>query len=304
MDAAGGRTDRRSVTPVKYAGAATARPRPDNGQGPGFGSMLRFWRTSFALSQEELAERAGISPRHVSFLENGRTRAGKDVTHGLARALGLGAHDTATFLLAAGHAPSPLALAATPAADLDDTLALLLRQADPEPACVFAPCGRIRLVNKAWVAAHRRHLGAIAEGDDLNALMLFLHEDGWRRFVPGWRDVASLLLTALQQEALVGQNAAASRTLRSILALPGIPVDWARRGAALSEQGPDFRVEMQFGTGRSRRFRLLHNMVGTYPFAGGARLFVQHVFADDGKAALLPDDLKGLGAVSHPLGPY
>jgi len=45
-------------------------------------------------------------------------------------------------------------------------------------------------------------------------------------------------------------------------------------------------------------------MVGTYPFAGGARLFVQHVFADDGKAALLPGDLKALGAVSHPLCPY
>ena len=55
-----------------------------------FGSLLRQYRTRAGLTQEELAERAGLSVRGISDLERGINRTARpDTAHALARALGL-----------------------------------------------------------------------------------------------------------------------------------------------------------------------------------------------------------------------
>src|SRR5580700_6006605 len=69
-----------------------------------FGSQLGAWRRSAGLSQEELAERAGLSVRTISSLERGRTRAPyQESLHRLADALGLDATTRAEFFAAAGR---------------------------------------------------------------------------------------------------------------------------------------------------------------------------------------------------------
>jgi predicted ATPase/DNA-binding NarL/FixJ family response regulator/DNA-binding XRE family transcriptional regulator len=69
---------------------------------PRFGDLLRRHRTAVALSQEELAERAGLSVRGLSDLERGVHRAPRlETVRMLADALGLGADDRADFLAAA-----------------------------------------------------------------------------------------------------------------------------------------------------------------------------------------------------------
>jgi tetratricopeptide (TPR) repeat protein/DNA-binding XRE family transcriptional regulator len=69
-----------------------------------FGSQLGAWRRSAGLSQEELAERAGLSVRTISSLERGRTRAPyQESLHRLADALGLDAATRAEFFAAAGR---------------------------------------------------------------------------------------------------------------------------------------------------------------------------------------------------------
>ena len=56
----------------------------------GFGGLLRRYRTAAALSQEELAARAGLSPRGISDLERGaRTAPRLETVRLLADALGL-----------------------------------------------------------------------------------------------------------------------------------------------------------------------------------------------------------------------
>ncbi len=57
---------------------ATRSPSP-------FGQQLRRWRSRAALSQVELAARAGTTPRYLSFLETGRSRPGRGL---VLRALG------------------------------------------------------------------------------------------------------------------------------------------------------------------------------------------------------------------------
>ncbi|MBB6427007.1 helix-turn-helix domain-containing protein [Sphingopyxis sp. JAI128] len=294
MVAATGPAARHAVTAARPGNPVSAKASP-----AGFGGVLRFWRTSFGLSQEELAGRAGVSPRHISFLENGRTAAGEGVASGLARALGLPPREAATLMLAAGHVP-PLAGASAGLAD-DATLVLLLRQTDPHPAAVLDALGNIRLVNKAWVMLHRRALGALADAPDLNALRLLLHEQGWRRYLDDWEDIAAMFLTALKQEALIHQDPEAGRLLREMLAMPSVPDDWVRRGLAPSRLGYTVRV----GTGaEARTAHIVHMMAGLFPFGGARPPIVQFAYPESGKWLLTGADLHRLPGTRHPLCPY
>src|SRR5215213_7746286 len=74
-----------------------------------FAEQLRRYRTGAGLSQEELAERAGLTAAAVSQLERGvRHRPQPRTVRALADALDL-AGDERTALLAAGRGPEPQA---------------------------------------------------------------------------------------------------------------------------------------------------------------------------------------------------
>ena len=74
----------------------------------GFAGLLRQLRAEAGLTQEELAEAAGLSPRSVSDLERGINRtARKDTAVLLSGALGLAEPVRALFVAAArGLAPA------------------------------------------------------------------------------------------------------------------------------------------------------------------------------------------------------
>src|SRR6188474_474053 len=90
-----------------------------------FGAQLRAWRQARHLSQEELAARAGVSARHLSFVENGRSQPSRELVLALAGALDVPLRERNTLLTAAGFA------AAFRASPLDgETLAHLRRAID------------------------------------------------------------------------------------------------------------------------------------------------------------------------------
>ena len=71
---------------------------------PEFGNLLRHWRRTRGVSQLELANRAGLSTRHLSFLETGRCGPSRGSVLQLGRALDLPRSETDRLLLVAGHA--------------------------------------------------------------------------------------------------------------------------------------------------------------------------------------------------------
>ena len=81
-----------------------------------FAGLLRQFRAEARLTQEELAEAAGLSPRSVSDLERGINRtARKDTAVLLADALSLTGQVRVLFVAAArGRAPAAEVLAARP----------------------------------------------------------------------------------------------------------------------------------------------------------------------------------------------
>jgi transcriptional regulator with XRE-family HTH domain len=75
-----------------------------------FGALLKRYRDAAGLTQEELAERAHISPQAISQLERGVRQTPYPATARLlAEALALAAEDRAAFLACAGRLAHPAA---------------------------------------------------------------------------------------------------------------------------------------------------------------------------------------------------
>jgi transcriptional regulator with XRE-family HTH domain len=117
-----------------------------------FPSELRRWRTARRMSQLDLAVRAGTTQRHLSFIEQGRSRPGRSLVMRLAESIDLTLRERNALLLAAGFAP------VFPESPLDDAALRPVREALdtildghlPYPAIVVRPHGILVTANRAF----------------------------------------------------------------------------------------------------------------------------------------------------------
>src|SRR5262245_57014248 len=100
--------------------------------------MLRTWRTRRRLSQLDLALDAGVSARHLSFLETGRSRPSERMVLHLAERLDVPLRERNRLLLAAGYAPlySQHSLYEPELEPIKAALDQLLQAHEPFPAVV------------------------------------------------------------------------------------------------------------------------------------------------------------------------
>jgi transcriptional regulator with XRE-family HTH domain len=119
-----------------------------------FGARLRRWRGHRHLSQLALATEAGTTPRHLSFLETGRSRPSQEMVLRLSQALSIPLREQNWLLAAAGLPP------AYPEADLEDAdlapfraaIEQLLTAHLPYPAIVVDEHWTVRMANAACAA--------------------------------------------------------------------------------------------------------------------------------------------------------
>jgi transcriptional regulator with XRE-family HTH domain len=69
------------------------------------GELVRDWRTRRRCSQMHLAHEVGVSPRHLSFVETGRSKPSPELVECIAEELEIPLRERNTLLLAAGYAP-------------------------------------------------------------------------------------------------------------------------------------------------------------------------------------------------------
>src|SRR5690606_25010119 len=100
--------------------------------------MLADWRRARRMSQLDLALDAGISARHLGFVETGRARPSRDTVLTLCSALRIPPRDRNSLLLAAGFAPvyRETALDDPQRAPALARLVLILRRQERFPAVV------------------------------------------------------------------------------------------------------------------------------------------------------------------------
>lgn len=109
----------------------------------GFGAVLKKWRGQRRMSQMQLALEAGVSARHLSFLESGRSRPSRGMVLRLSQELQLPGGAQNQLLTAAGLAP------AYASRDLEDAELAPLRQAAEQMLAAHAPFPAM-MIDRHW----------------------------------------------------------------------------------------------------------------------------------------------------------
>lgn len=171
--------------------------------------MLREWRRRRRLSQLDLALQAGVSTRHVSFVETGRARPSAEMVLALAEQLELPLRDRNELLLAAGYAPAfeQHDLEAPEMGPVRDALELVLAGHEPFPALVVDRHWGMVAANRpvAWLTA-----GVAPEllEPPVNVLRLSLHPDGLAPRIANLAEWRAHLLDRLGRQAVVSGDPA------------------------------------------------------------------------------------------------
>jgi transcriptional regulator with XRE-family HTH domain len=195
----------------------------------GFGPILREWRKARGASQLELALNCGLSQRHLSFLESGRSRPSRGMVLHLASALDVPLRQQNAMLLSAGFAPlyKERALNDPDMKPIDRALEQALRQQEPYPAMVVDAGYNILRANAALGRLMTFLVGAetaaAAMRSPMNSIDLALQPAGLRPFIENWQEVAAWAVRRLRAEAMVERSGReAAELLARVLPLPGV----------------------------------------------------------------------------------
>ena len=157
----------------------------------GVGRLLREWRERRRLTQLDLALRAEVSARHLSFVETGRSRPTSDMILRLARHLEVPLRERNLLLLSGGYAPAYTAngLSDPPMSAVHDAIERVLAAHEPFPAVVIDGQWEMIAANSAVAVLTEGCAPGLLE-PPVNVLRLTLHPEGMAPRVvnlPEWR---------------------------------------------------------------------------------------------------------------------
>ena len=164
-----------------------------------FGQQLRHWRVRAGLSQLQLASEAGTTPRHLSFVETGRSRPGAELVLRLAVALDVPIRERNAMLIAAGLPPAypVLSLGDDAMKPVQRVLERVLLAHEPYPAWVGTGGFRFISANRAAEALFPGMSSMSPEA----IVDLWFGPGSFRDVVENWQDVIWAGVAALRREA-------------------------------------------------------------------------------------------------------
>lgn len=160
-----------------------------------FGARLRQWRTYRGVSQLALAAKVGSTPRHLSFLETGRSRPSRQMVLRLGEALDVSLRERNELLQTAGlpaafphvdvHGPDPAPYRAA----IDG----LLGAHQSYPAMVLDAGWNVLFANSGCARLYGNVVGA-------NIVRRFLTDPAASRAIVNWAEVAWAGLDRLRHQ--------------------------------------------------------------------------------------------------------
>jgi transcriptional regulator with XRE-family HTH domain len=191
-----------------------------------FGALLRHWRRHRALTQEALALDAGVSTRHLSWLETGRAMPSRAMLLRLAERLDVPLRERNRWLRAAGFAPlyAERALAEPALAGVRQAVQQLLDAHEPWPALAVDRHWNVVAANAAVGRLLALLLPGRALPQPLNVLRLSLSPDGLGPCVVGLAAWRAHVLARLQRQIDASGDGALARLRAELQALP-VPAD-------------------------------------------------------------------------------
>ena len=245
------------------------------------GALLRQWRDTRGRSQLDLAMDLGVSQRHVSFIESGRSSPSRALLLGVANALDVPLRDRNALLLAAGYAPmySEPAWDAAEMRVVHRALERMLRQHEPYPALVMDRHWNVLMTNEAAPKFFGQFVDLARYPKPRNLLRLMFDPQGLRPFVVNWEPVAASLLQRVHREAVGGVLDEAMRALvEDLLKLADLDAGW--RGVEVSGTSPVVPIEFS-GAGHTSSWFSMVSTVGTPQMVSAQELRVECMFPVD-----------------------
>lgn len=223
-------------------------PDPLLASPPGVGPLLREWRMRRRRSQLDLALDVGVSPRHLSFIETGRSRPSAAMVLALAEQLALPLRERNRLLLAAGHAPrfAQRSLDAPEMAAVRGALQRLLDAHQPYPGLVLDRHWNVLLANAAALSLVAL-LPPELRGPPLNIFRASLHPQGLAAATANFGEWGSHLVEALQRSVADSADPALAALQQEVLAYPNVqalmsglsgPAEPAARGLRTPDAAP------------------------------------------------------------------
>lgn len=193
-----------------------------------FGPHLKHWRHLRGLSQLALAVDAGVSQRHLCFVETGRAQPSREMVLRLATRLGVPLRAQNEWLLAAGYAPTfpQRALEAAPMQAVLAAARRILDHQEPLPAVVVD--GRRDVVmHNAAAELLLDGIGEELRRPTLNLYRLLLHPRGLAPRIVDFARYSAQLLARLQADALRTGSAELEALLDELGTYPGVDLQAA-----------------------------------------------------------------------------
>jgi transcriptional regulator with XRE-family HTH domain len=202
---------------------------------PSAGVLLRRWRELRGKTQLALSLETGVSQKHISFMESGRSAPSRDMLLVMAEALDMPLRDRNALLTGGGYAPvyAEGALDGPATKSVGAALRRLLRLHEPYPAVVMDRHWNVLMANDAAPRLFGCFIDLDARPRPRNLLHLMFDPDGLRPFIVDWPQVSRSLLARVRREA-VGRvvDLETRRLLDTLLRYPDVEPGWDAAGEA------------------------------------------------------------------------
>ena len=243
---------------------------------PQLGALLRSWRQERGKSQLDLSLDTGISQRHLSFVESGRSVPSRDFLATVSDALNIPLRERNVLLLASGYAPlyNEQSMDAEQMAIVTQAIDRMLEQHEPHPALVLDRYWNVIRTNQAAPQFFSSFIDLQARPKPRNLLDLMFDPAGMRPFIEEWETVAGGLLQRVRREA-VGQvvDVGVAKLLERLREYPGV----AQLKPPLAPQSPVLPIVFRRGSERFSYFSLI-TTVGTPQCITAQELRVECMF--------------------------
>jgi transcriptional regulator with XRE-family HTH domain len=188
---------------------------------PRIGPLLREWRKRRRRTQLELALDAGVSARHLSFVETGRSTPSPEMVLLLAEQLEVPVRERNQLLLAAGHAPAipEHSIADPELAPVREALDLILTGHDPYPAVAVDRGWNLVAVNSAMATMATWVDPALLE-PPVNVMRVGLHPRGLARWTVNLGEVRAYFLGRLEHQVAVTGDQDLAALLEEVTGYP------------------------------------------------------------------------------------
>jgi transcriptional regulator with XRE-family HTH domain len=196
----------------------------------------------------DLALAAGVSPRHLSFVETGRSKASPELLLALADHLDVPLRERNTLLLAGGYAPryARTSLESPEMARVRITLQTILERHDPYPGVVIDRYWNVVLANSAALGLVHDLPNDIL-GPPMNIFRVSLHPDGLARRTLNFDEWATYLVGQLHRAMFLTGDHELDSLIEEVSAYPDVAAlgEW-RASLALDEPKilVPFRVDL------------------------------------------------------------